>query len=204
MKTLLIILLVFATVHQVWAQTKPAGHKRLKCGSERWSTKTGQDKEWNLVQQQPVWTTIEELRTLAPPPDLKQTPSVRHPPAEITTYTVTAYLIGYKREADRDYHLILASPEAMNITMIAEIPSGLCVGDNLRSVVTKEQKWVRDHFGAVKQPGRLKSFSRSPKLVTVTGVGFFDFSHGQDGVAPNAIELHPVLKIDLYKPTVVH
>ena len=28
---------------------------------------------------------------------------------------------------------------------------------------------------------------------TVTGVGFFDFKHGHSGVAPNAIELHPVL-----------
>jgi hypothetical protein len=31
--------------------------------------------------------------------------------------------------------------------------------------------------------------------VRVTGVGFFDFEHGQTGVAPNAIELHPVLDI---------
>src|SRR6059036_1361944 len=29
--------------------------------------------------------------------------------------------------------------------------------------------------------------------LTVTGVGFFDFLHGQTGVAPNGIELHPVL-----------
>ena len=28
---------------------------------------------------------------------------------------------------------------------------------------------------------------------TITGVGFFDYYHGQTGVAPNAIELHPVL-----------
>ena len=27
----------------------------------------------------------------------------------------------------------------------------------------------------------------------MTGVAFFDFPHGQTGVAPNAIELHPVL-----------
>jgi hypothetical protein len=27
----------------------------------------------------------------------------------------------------------------------------------------------------------------------VTGVAFFDFDHGQTGVTPNAIELHPVL-----------
>jgi hypothetical protein len=30
-------------------------------------------------------------------------------------------------------------------------------------------------------------------LATVTGVAFFDFQHGQTGVAPNAIELHPIL-----------
>ena len=28
---------------------------------------------------------------------------------------------------------------------------------------------------------------------TITGVGFFDYQHGQTGVAPNAIELHPVI-----------
>jgi hypothetical protein len=27
----------------------------------------------------------------------------------------------------------------------------------------------------------------------VIGVGFFDIPHGQTGIAPNAIELHPVL-----------
>jgi hypothetical protein len=29
----------------------------------------------------------------------------------------------------------------------------------------------------------------------VTGVVFFDFDHGQTGVAPNAIELHPILAL---------
>jgi hypothetical protein len=28
---------------------------------------------------------------------------------------------------------------------------------------------------------------------SVTGVAVFDFDHGQTGVAPNAIELHPIL-----------
>src|SRR5439155_9710638 len=28
---------------------------------------------------------------------------------------------------------------------------------------------------------------------TLSGVGFFDFLHGQTGVAPNGIELHPVV-----------
>lgn len=33
----------------------------------------------------------------------------------------------------------------------------------------------------------------------MTGVGFFDFQHGQTGVAPNVIELHPVLGV-LFNP----
>jgi Peptidase family S58 len=36
--------------------------------------------------------------------------------------------------------------------------------------------------------------------VDVTGVGFFDFAHGQTGLAPNCIELHPVLAFDFSSP----
>lgn len=38
--------------------------------------------------------------------------------------------------------------------------------------------------------GSFKSLSGTG---TVTGVGFFDVIHGQTGVAPNGIELHPVV-----------
>jgi hypothetical protein len=31
----------------------------------------------------------------------------------------------------------------------------------------------------------------------VTGVDYFDFRHGQSGVAPNAIELHPILGVKI-------
>jgi hypothetical protein len=37
------------------------------------------------------------------------------------------------------------------------------------------------------------SFDPLRGTATITGVGFFDFIHGQTGVAPNGIELHPVL-----------
>src|SRR5207237_10583783 len=39
------------------------------------------------------------------------------------------------------------------------------------------------------------SFKTATVAVRVTGVGFWDDNHGQRGVAPNAIELHPVLGI---------
>src|SRR5262245_32696462 len=43
---------------------------------------------------------------------------------------------------------------------------------------------------------RMQAARRAVRLcrrAAVTGVAFFDFQHGQTGVAPNAIELHPVL-----------
>ena len=37
------------------------------------------------------------------------------------------------------------------------------------------------------------SFKSLSGTATLTGVGFFDVIHGQTGVAPNGIELHPIL-----------
>jgi hypothetical protein len=46
-------------------------------------------------------------------------------------------------------------------------------------------------------PGPSSDFADLKGTATVTGVGFFDVKHGtpQTGVAPNNIELHPVLKV---------
>lgn len=41
------------------------------------------------------------------------------------------------------------------------------------------------------------SFQTTNVPVVIRGVGFFDFKHGQRGVAPNGIELHPVLDLAL-------
>jgi hypothetical protein len=37
------------------------------------------------------------------------------------------------------------------------------------------------------------SFRRLSGTATITGVGFFDQIHGQEGAAPNGIEFHPVV-----------
>jgi hypothetical protein len=42
-------------------------------------------------------------------------------------------------------------------------------------------------------PASSSHFTALSGSATVTGVGFFDVIHGQTGVAPNGIELHPVL-----------
>lgn len=45
-------------------------------------------------------------------------------------------------------------------------------------------------------PATLFAMRIDPTPAIVTGVGFFDYDHGQTGNAPNILELHPVLKID--------
>jgi hypothetical protein len=45
------------------------------------------------------------------------------------------------------------------------------------------------------------SFTYLRGRAMITGVGPFDFKHGQTGVAPNAIELHPVIGFDLVSAT---
>jgi hypothetical protein len=79
--------------------------------------------------------------------------------------------------------------------MVAEIPdpqcSGVCVSKQFDQI-----NRVRDNFARSFLQGE-EQFLRptSPIPITITGVGFFDFYHGQLGMAPNGIELHPVLNI---------
>lgn len=44
-----------------------------------------------------------------------------------------------------------------------------------------------------RQMATVRAAVRLCAAATITGVAFFDFDHGQTGVAPNAIELHPIL-----------
>ena len=39
------------------------------------------------------------------------------------------------------------------------------------------------------------SFKPTNRRVVVRGIGFFDRLHGQTGMAPNGLELHPVVGI---------
>ncbi|HEX4703951.1 MAG TPA: putative Ig domain-containing protein, partial [Pseudonocardiaceae bacterium] len=98
----------------------------------------------------------------------------------------------YKLESDSDYHLVLSDGVGgSGHTMIAEIPDPTCVGAGspLLSSVTKARNEFNAKFTVT------TSFKTANVPVTVTGVGFFDFLHGQTGVAPNGVELHSVLDV---------
>jgi hypothetical protein len=158
------------------------------CGVERWSVKTGTDADASKITlQSTTATTIAALDALPAPASLPANNRVQ--PTETTVYRVAATLTEYKLEADSDYHLVLS--DGGGHTMIAEIPDPACVGASspLRTSITK----ARSEFDAKYTASG--SFKTVNVAVTVTGVGFFDFAHGQTGVAPNAIELHAVLDI---------
>jgi hypothetical protein len=56
-------------------------------------------------------------------------------------------------------------------------------------------KTLRDWFVATYSPG--SSFKTINVNMHITGVGFFDFAHGQTGAAPNQREIHPLLTMTL-------
>ncbi|GAA1703224.1 hypothetical protein [Fodinicola feengrottensis] len=158
------------------------------CGVERWSVKTGTDADaGKITLQSTTPTTIAALDALTAPSSLPSNSRVT--PTETTVYQLAATLTKYKLEADSDYHLVLA--DGVGHTMISEIPDPTCVGNSspLRTSIQKS----RTEFNAKYTP--TGSFHTVNVPVTVTGVGFFDFLHGQTGVAPNGIELHAVLDI---------
>ena len=141
----------------------------LACGVERWTVKTLQDRPRLLPLRD---TTIAYLVSRPRPARLPATrlPFERH------IYRVRAAVTLNRAEADSDLHLVLQSGPNH---MIAEAPSSACT--------TRATPARRTQMTQARNAARLCSNA------VVTGVAFFDFKHGQTGVAPNAIELHPIL-----------
>ena len=112
---------------------------------------------------------------------------------ETTDYRVAAQLIEMKLEDDHDIHLVISVPGSPAKTMIVEFPDTTCNG---ASSSPKRAKMASARSAVIAACGQPSSshFTHLNGRATITGVGFFDIPHGQTGVAPNAIELHPVLK----------
>ncbi len=158
------------------------------CGAERWSVKTGTDADASLINlQSTTRTTIATLTSLPAPSNIPVNNRIQ--PTETTVFQLNATLTEYKLEADSDYHLILN--DGVGNTLIGEIPDPTCVGSS-SPLLSSIQK-ARSEFDA--RYIVTNSFQTANVPVTVTGVGFFDFLHGQTGVAPNGIELHAVLDV---------
>jgi hypothetical protein len=168
-----LLLLSAAGVAAVWASQPSrtaAATGRVECGVERWTVKTLGDRP-ALLRSRPA--SIRSLVGRAAPEGLPQTrlPFERH------IYRVTAAVTLVKPEDDGDLHIVLQ--DRAGRTMIAESPLASCG----RSATSHRRSQIAAARARVRLCTRAK----------VTGVAFFDFQHGQTGVAPNAIELHPIL-----------
>jgi hypothetical protein len=170
------------------------------CGTERWAIKTLTDSQSaRVINSTPTQSSVGALVALPAPRKLPQ--SARVAPTETQQFTVQAVLIGWKEESgpkgDRDFHLVLADPGDHGKTMIAEVPSptcaSACASAKVAAFAAARQVLMKE-LGPAPATAAV-TLVNPPRMVEVTGVGFFDFDHKQDGLAPNCIELHPVLQL---------
>ncbi|HVR40523.1 MAG TPA: hypothetical protein VMU84_15615, partial [Thermoanaerobaculia bacterium] len=165
-----------------------AGNVSAACGVERWSIKTGTDAgapSINLGTY--ISSTIYNFHQSARPGSIPSNSRVS--PRETTQYRLSGTLTKYKRETDSDYHLVIQ--DSAGRTMIIELPSINCVGGG--SPFGSGISHARAQFDARFTATTTMKTTSTP--VTIKGIGFWDFLHGQTGVAPNGIEVHPVLDI---------
>jgi hypothetical protein len=141
-------------------------------------------------------TTITQLTAIPAPAHPETRRSTRFAPTELATFQIKGILKVIKKETDQDYHIVITDPTNARITMIVEAPDPRCAsGSQFLDKITLVRTMLDQtlHLDSIFVEN-LRSELSMP--VTVTGVAFFDTLHGQEGVAPNGIELHPVLMID--------
>ena len=164
------------------------GRAMAQCGVERWPVKTGTDQDAGLVNlSSPTASTVASLSGRPAPNPIPD--NRRAQPTETTLFVVNATLTKYVLAYDSDYHMVLT--DSTGRTMIAEIPSPGCVGPG--SPFAAGIAHARAQFDAMF--AATTNFQTANVPVQITGVGFFDYLEGQEGVAPNGIELHPVIDI---------
>jgi hypothetical protein len=168
--SLVLLACVLAAVELREPSPSIAASSRASCGVERWAVKTLQDRP-RLLPRRDV-----TLKYLVARPAPESLPDQRLP-FERHIFRVVAAVTFVRPETDGDFHVVLT--DSAGRTMITEAPRGSCDANATAS-------WRR-------QIAYARAAVRVCPRASVTGVAFFDFPHGQSGVAANAIELHPIL-----------
>jgi hypothetical protein len=150
--------------------------------------KTLSDRHKREVHFSPMRRTVAQFRRRTPPRNLG--PYIpRETKVEFHTWTVHAKPRRARIEGDGDIHLIIAAPKHPHRTMIVEFPKRSCVASPFkRKAIARGRRRFIHNCGSMSG-----AWAHLKGSVDVTGIGFWDSVHGQEGVAPNGIELHPVL-----------
>ena len=188
---LVIALLVAAAIVAVTITSGRSDAAPAACGVERWAVKTLQDDAGRALGLSVInKTTVSALRSKT----VQRGPGgSRGAGVESTFYEVRARLVSAKLEEDDDIHLVIKGVTTSG-TMIVEFPLVPTCTANAKTGTKTRMKNARNAFGAACGVPGVSSFTKLKGKATIRGIGFFDFLHGQTGVAPNGIELHPVLR----------
>lgn len=163
--------------------------KATSCGVWRWDVKTLSDPARRSVNYHAQLARLTRLRKLNAPGRLS-TDTPRQDGIEQQVYQVRAQVVTATIEDDSDIHLVIAIRGRRKQTMIVEFPNPACVDSRFkRAEIRNARSSMLDACGPISS----SSFTDLKGNVVVRGVGFWDELHGQTGVAPNGIELHPVL-----------
>jgi len=159
------------------------------CGVERWKVKTLSDPAAKgLHRQRPHTTTVEKLASLTPPLWSRNAPRSA---AERRVYSVDGCVVAYALEGDSDLHVVLQG--GSGATIIVEFPDAASCAPWSHAPGLMQQ--AREAFLRLVPARPTSSFRYLQSAIPVTVVGplFMDKVHGQEGVAPNGAEIHPVL-----------
>jgi hypothetical protein len=120
-----------------------------------------------------------------------QDDTARIAPQEDRTYKVRARPLKAKVEADGDVILVIAVPGHIRRTMAVEFGNPRCVTNGFRRErIGAARRRVLNNCGPL--DGNFTSLSGSLHL---RGVGFWDRRSSEEGAAPNAFQLWPVLAL---------
>ena len=186
-------------------------------GSERWPVKVTADSDATQINLMPgAPMTVSQANAVLPEPYAVG----GRMGAEKKVYTVRGYLSFFKHEGgkgDHDYHVVITDQPGQfeedekkppnGHSMVVELPDLACfagkkgaAGTSALGQAIVDARATFEHHASWPHDQRLTQ----PVPVSVTGVGFFDFDHGQTGRAkphPGAdgkakvFELHPVTEI---------
>lgn len=153
-----------------------------KCGVQRWPVKIWSDRDSAKVDTVPIPITIAEL-VRVPRPTGALLNSNRVGDVELKTFVVRGrYMAAIPQDDDSDIHLVLRDLQVRNATIVTEIPHPGCTANERLARLYEE---ARKALRTVPRDG----------IVEVVGIGFFDTLHGQRGMQPNGLEIHPVLRL---------
>jgi len=169
----------------------------VHCGTERWKVKTLTDSTVGNIDPDEVVKTINWFRTRTRPNSLPN--NTRLIGIETMTFKVRGKVIAYKREGgvhgDRDFHVVLAQVNNLSKTMVVEFADPECANVCSSTFLSQMQQARQDFIDNVGQPTGSFKEPDEDIVIEVIGIGFFDRLHGQRGMAPSGIEIHPVLSM---------